>query len=668
MIGHPEKPEGHTSGFIMDERGLWHFGPKAVRSPERSEEAPRKPADDAGGETHTDWRWLAPPFAITARTKDEDDFWGKVLLWRDPDGNMVQWAMDGRLLGKPAELWPECYSRGLDISTDSKCRALLLNYLVEMKPSGRARLVERLGWHIDEKTDRPVFVLPDETYTAEEIDDEFIFRGGKANNPYQVKGSVEDWREQIGRLCVNNSRLVLAVSTAFASPLLYILGDLSGGCHFFGDSSKGKTTAIIVGNSIGCPPTGLVQWRGTANGIEAKCAERCDGLLAFDEMGQVDAKEAGEIVYMIANNKGKSRMTRNAEARKSKEWRLLPLSSGEITLADKMAEVGKKTRAGQEVRLINVSADAGKGMGIFEDLHGAESGGAFSDQLKSAAQNCYGAPLREFLAEIARHFGADPEGMRAALREMHDDFVREHMPLGASGQVRSACGRFATVAVAGELATGFGLTGWPVGESTNAAVTCFESWLQGRGTTGDHDLEAGIQQVISMIERHGSSRFETLGNDLYDPVVHNRLGFRKRVNDSLEIIDRADAEYLYLVYPNQWREELCKGYNAAQVAEEMAKRGLLIPEGNRPDGRLDAKSRCGKAGTPRMYQIRLPRADDTCERTLDAERRAAWIRRELEISADVPDSLTTVERFPNGHDPVPDDGVPMFPSAFPTAA
>jgi putative DNA primase/helicase len=667
MIGHPEKPEGRTSGFIVNENGMWHFGPKALRSPQRSEGASRDLAEDDGdGETQTEWKWLAPPFAITARSTDEDAFWGKVLLWKDPDGNMVQWAMDGRLLGKPADLWPEFYERGLEISTEPKCRALLLSYLVEAKPSGRARLVERLGWHTEDKTGRPVFVLPDATYSNDTIHDEFMFRGGKANNPYQVKGTVEDWREHIGRVCVGNSRLVLAASTAFASPLLYILGELSGGFHFVGDSSKGKTTAIIVGNSVGCPPTGLVQWRGTANGIEAKCAERCDGLLPFDEMGQVDAKEAGEIVYLIANNRGKSRMTRNAEARKAKEWRVLVLSSGEITLADKMAEVGKKSRAGQEVRLINVSADAGKGMGIFEDLHGAQSGGAFSDQLKSAAQNCYGAPLRGFLAEIARQFGADPESIRAALREMHDDFVREHVPSGASGQVRSACGRFATIAVAGELATGFGLTGWPEGEATNAAVICFESWLQGRGTTGDHDLEAGIQQVISMIERHGSSRFETLGSDLYNSVVHNRIGFRKRINNSLEIIDHADAEYMYLVFPNQWRDELCKGYNANQIAEEMARRGLLIREGDQPHGRFDAKSRCGKAGTLRMYQIRLPQ-QSTDTRSV-AERQADWIRREFEINADVPDHLATVEQVTNGYDGVPDDRVPVFPTAFPTVA
>jgi hypothetical protein len=49
---------------------------------------------------------------------------------------------------------------------------------------------------------------------------------------------------------------------------------------------------------------------------------------------------------------------------------VLFLSSGEIGLADKIAEDGrgKKMAAGQRVRIVDVSADAGAGMGMFENL------------------------------------------------------------------------------------------------------------------------------------------------------------------------------------------------------------------------------------------------------------------------------------------------------------
>jgi uncharacterized protein (DUF927 family) len=45
-------------------------------------------------------------------------------------------------------------------------------------------------------------------------------------------------------LCAGNSRLVLAVSTALASPLLELTQDENGGVHFTGSSSSGVTVQI----------------------------------------------------------------------------------------------------------------------------------------------------------------------------------------------------------------------------------------------------------------------------------------------------------------------------------------------------------------------------------------------------------------------------------------
>ena len=54
---------------------------------------------------------------------------------------------------------------------------------------------------------------------------------------------------------------------------------------------------------------------------------------------------------------------------------IVVIVDGEISLADKMAEIGKRSKAGQEVRLVDIPADAGAGQGAFEELHGAASSG-----------------------------------------------------------------------------------------------------------------------------------------------------------------------------------------------------------------------------------------------------------------------------------------------------
>ena len=97
--------------------------------------------------------------------------------------------------------------------------------------------------------------------------------------------------------------------------------------------------------------------------MEGICEDHCDALLCLDEMGQVDAREAGEIVYMIANQGGKQRAARDGSARRAKQWRLMVLSTGEISLADKLTEVGRRSRAGQEVRLVEFPPMLVSGMG-----------------------------------------------------------------------------------------------------------------------------------------------------------------------------------------------------------------------------------------------------------------------------------------------------------------
>ncbi len=89
-------------------------------------------------------------------------------------------------------------------------------------------------------------------------------------------------------------------------------------------------------------------------------------------MGQVDGREAGSIAYMLANGSGKSRAGRAREARSAASWRVLFLSSGELSLADKLARgrVGPAMRLPAEVRIVDIPADAGAGSGLFETLHG----------------------------------------------------------------------------------------------------------------------------------------------------------------------------------------------------------------------------------------------------------------------------------------------------------
>ena len=109
-------------------------------------------------------------------------------------------------------------------------------------------------------------------------------------------------------------------------------------------SSTGKTTALFVGGSVwGKPSNYCKTWRSTGNALEYTAYLHNDGFLALDEIGEVsNPKEIGAISYMLTNGKGKARLTKQITPKPSLEWKIIFLSSGEMSLKDIMNENGQK--------------------------------------------------------------------------------------------------------------------------------------------------------------------------------------------------------------------------------------------------------------------------------------------------------------------------------------
>jgi putative DNA primase/helicase len=133
--------------------------------------------------------------------------------------------------------------------------------------------------------------------------------------------------------------------------LASLVGEDSGGFHFRGASSSGKTTALKVASSVwGDPDRYIRLWRSTANGLERLAALHNDGLLVLDELSQIDPKEAGEAAYLFVNGQGKNRASKQGTIKPSSLWLLILLSAGEESLTTLMTRAGQRTNAGQEIR------------------------------------------------------------------------------------------------------------------------------------------------------------------------------------------------------------------------------------------------------------------------------------------------------------------------------
>lgn len=284
-------------------------------------------------------------------------------------------------------------------------------------------------------------------------------------------------------------------------------------------------------------------------------------------------------------------MTRSISLRRKTTWNISYFSTGELTLAEHAASAGKRTRGGAEVRLLNIEADAGKDLGLFEDLHGAASPNAFANDLQHSARRYFGQPFRAFVEQLT----LSREEVKRYILQVRRDFIEELVPNTAGGEIRRAAERFALTGAAGELATGWELTSWENGEALETARRCFREWMEKRGTKGSSDLEAAIRQVRLLLQSQGISRFPRIdrrGTSVVgDQVARDQAGFRHH---------NGDGHCEYWIFTEVFKSEFCKGYSVQAVAKELHNRGYL----RRTETHLTIKERVPGAKDPiRVYCV-----------------------------------------------------------------
>lgn len=578
--------------FTLDDFGVWFSG-----------------RDRDGNEMRPEW--VCSRLEVESLTRNtEGSDWGYLLNFKDPLTRPKTWAMPARMLsGDGNEMRATLLGMGLRIAPGSRARNKLTEYIQTRGPENVALCVDRVGWH------GLAYVLPHETL-GDDSEKVVYQTDGPVDNNFQQRGSTEQWIEHVGKLCAGNSRAVFSVACAFAGPLMRPAGMESGGIHFRGDSSSGKTTVLRIASSVNGSPSYMQRWRATDNALEAIASNHCDSLLVLDELAQVDPKVAGETAYLLANESAKARATRTGGSRARKTWRLLFLSAGELGLSDHMAEGGKRVRAGQEARMADIPADAGKGMGAFECLHGFDNGSDFSRAITQAAAKYYGSPGRAWLVWLTERAST----LKKLIRERSDAIARQIVPELAGGQVQRVGARFALVAAAGELATEAGLTGWPAGESTRAASACFGSWMAARGGMGNSEVSSMLRQVRRFLELHAEGRFTWWhrGADDHAAKTLNRAGVRRMLNELGEPIKSNSshaAEYgdrifsvagegvsvEFFILPETFKSEVCQGFDHVSVCRVLVDHGCLVVK---EQGRYDVKTRLPGIGQTRCYHIR----------------------------------------------------------------
>ncbi len=530
---------------------------------------------------------ICSPLRVSAISCDADGGkFGRLLEWDDSNGQRHEWAMPMTVLaGSGQELREVLLENGLHfISVNGAARGYLMEYISTCRPVRKVTCVDKTGWH------GGAYVLQDDVIGSD-AGSVILQSASSSRNDFRVSGSGAEWKEHIGRYCAGNSRLVFCVSLAFAAPLLGMLGMGGGGYHLKGESTDGKTTTMKAAASVCGGHDYWKTWRATGNALEGIALRRNDAVLMLDEISEVDGREASRIAYMLGNGQGKARGRVDGSVRDPVTWSLLYLSTGEVSIMEHAADAGeKRTSAGVGVRMVQIPSNTGK-HGAFEELHGFENGKAFAEYLEQASRQYHGAPFREWIKWLT----GDLLGITGRAKSMKKEYERTLMPDGSGNQVGRIVDRFALLAVAGELATEAGLTGWKPGEAYNAARACLGAWLKDRGHAANQEDMDALERVRRFITANQYTRFADWHDEKNRPA--NMVGFR-RVDKSG---NGGESSTLFYILPSGWKE-ICGTADTAKTAQLCNEAGWI--DGGTENGRLQKKVRLPEIGSKWVYVFR----------------------------------------------------------------
>ena len=486
-----------------------------------------------------------------------NDNWKRVIQFQDKDNTQHTLLIPyEHFMGEAQEALKVIANNGLMPPRQAYKKNIFINYIQDYPIEKRFRCVDRTGWYGN------AFVTSSKTYGNHE-DEELLFHND-SKNPYTTSGSFEGWQE-LSKLIEPHALAVLAFSCAFSGQLVLPLGAESGGFHIYGSSTDGKSTITKASCSIwGNPKHISKSWRTTDNALENEAEFRNDNFLNLDEMRQAAPKAVSDIVYMLTGGQGKARSSKAGKNRDAKQFNLMYTSTGEVTLEDHLRRGNIELDAGLLLRFAHLSSDAGKGYGIFDCINYGTESKDVGNRINELSAKHYGYAGIKWLEYLT----TDKDAVMKQAQVLLDKFIEQHSQ-AKNAQANRVLRRFALVAVAGELATLAGITGWQQGRAFEAIAQCFNTWLSSLGNGENMEETKILEHIKAFFESNGTSRFEELtvirqaDGEVMRPRIHNRVGYYDPVDK------------VYLVSAIMFKKEMCIGMNDANVKKLLIKHGWI---------------------------------------------------------------------------------------------
>ncbi|CCI75687.1 unnamed protein product [Klebsiella pneumoniae subsp. rhinoscleromatis SB3432] len=507
--------------------------------------------DNASGEIINNESWLCSPLDVIGTGRDDKDQF-LIIRWLafgsvTPTTAAIPLADIGEREG-----WRTLKAGGINVTTKSSLRAILADWLQRSGARELWRVAHATGWQCG------AYIMPDGEIIGTP-QNPVLFNGrSSAASGYTVKGTAESWRSSVAHLASGNYSMMTGIGAALAAPLIGLTGADGFGIHFYEQSSAGKTTTANVASSLyGDPDLLRLTWYGTALGLANEAAAHNDGLMPLDEVGQgADPVSVSQSAYALFNGVGKLQGAKEGGNRDLKRWRTVAISTGEMDLETFIASAGRKTKAGQLVRLLNIP------LSKAVRFHDHQNGKQHADALKDAYQHHHGAAGREWIKWLADH----QQQAFDTVRECEARW-RSLIPADYGEQVHRVAARFAILEAALLLAED--VTGWDAQTCRDAIQHSYNAWLREFGT-GNKEHQQIIEQCEAFLNAYGFSRYQPYPNSCpRDLPIKDLAGYRTGS------IQNEGDKFVFYTFPATFENEIAQNFNPKLFAKVLAHAGML---------------------------------------------------------------------------------------------
>lgn len=507
--------------------------------------------DKDSGEIINNESWLCSPLEVIGTGRDDKDQF-LIIRWLAFGADIPTTAAIPLADIGEREGWRTLKAGGVNVTTKSSLRAILADWLQRSGSRDLWRVAHATGWQCG------AYIMPDGEIIGTPANPVLFNGRSSAAAGYTVQGTTGSWRDGVAHLAFGNYSMMTGIGAALAAPLIGLVGADGFGIHFYEQSSAGKTTTANVASSLyGNPDLLRLTWYGTALGLANEAAAHNDGLMPLDEVGQgSDPISVSQSAYALFNGVGKLQGAKEGGNRDLKRWRTVAISTGEMDLETFIASAGRKTKAGQLVRLLNIP------LSKAVRFHNYQNGKQHADALKDAYQHHHGAAGREWIKWLADH----QQQAIDTVRECEARW-RSLIPADYGEQVHRVGARFAILEAA--LLLGDVVTGWDAQTCRDAIQHSYNAWVREFGT-GNKEHQQIIEQTEAFLNAHGLSRFAPFPYSPADLPIKDLAGYRQRG-------EHEESPMIFYTFPSAFEREIAKGFNAKQFAEVLKSSGMLNP-------------------------------------------------------------------------------------------